>query len=275
MRRAHAIADDIDNARVDRPLECVHSRHGHRLCSTEVGAQCDGHQQPSHLGSERGDAHAEQILDPTGQRDVLATLGNALLDERPPELDHEQRVAKRHIDHPPQQFPGEAQIETRGKQAPRRTEAQRSHVQPTRRAALERPLEQRRCHRPLREQERNRLTLKPPCRECEHVARRAIQPLQVVDRDEQRPVRAEHPQDAKEAERDRLRPRRPPTRLGAQQRDFERRTLRWRQHRQRVLLNPVAEVDQPGERMSRFGATRACDEHVQALVTRALDPLLP
>jgi hypothetical protein len=117
--------------------------------------------------------------------------------------------------------------------------------------------------------------LEPSHGECERVSGRAIEPLDVVDRDQHRLARRERPQAVEQAETDRMRLGRDGRRLCPQQCHFQRQALGRRQAIERSQIDPVEEIDQRCERQLGLGATRPRHQHAQTSLARDCDPGLP
>jgi hypothetical protein len=181
----------------------------------------------------------------------------------------------RRIDDPPQQPAANAEPEPLEQQQPDRRHAERTDVDPLGPVPLERPLELRRKPRELREQEADGLGVDAAGREREHLARRRVEPLEVVDRDDHRRRAGERAQQVEQPERDRVRLGRRTGGHGPQQRDLERQPLRRRQCGERLLLDPVDQVDERGEGELRLRAARTGREYPAPTCPRGRDRRLP
>ena len=226
MRGAHAVSGVGDQqSPLDRSLQLLGALDRRQLTGVKVRAQRDRHEQTALRCRQRRHPGPEHLLDPAGQRNVRANLRQTALQERASELEHEQRVAERDIDDAAQQLARQAQAEPLGQHPPRGADAQRPDLKALQPAALERPLERRRIIAAARQQEANGLAAEPARHKRQRLGRGRVEPLDVVDRDQQRRVRTQIPQHAQKSERDRVRLRRRPARRRAQQHHLQRGAL--------------------------------------------------
>ena len=275
MRGANVLAVDAQQPGVDRRLDAVRARGGHQLADLDVAAQRDGEQDPALALGQRGDPRAEDVLDGLGDDQLAADRRRAARGERAPQLEREQRVAERRVRHAPQQRARHAHAEPPGEQPARRVEVERADVEPRERAAAERALERSHAARAAREQEADRRAVEPPRGEAQGLGGRRVEPLQVVDRDQDRTGGRQRPQTVEHAQRDRPRLRGVGRRLAAQQRDLERPRLRRGQPVEGVRADAVEQVDQRGERQPRLGVAGPRGEDPVPARPRAGDPGLP
>ena len=177
---------------------------------------------------EFGDARPEQVLDVVRDRKVVADRRQSVDDEGASDLEREERVSERRLEHPAQDVPGQAEPDPVRKDAARRAEAQVADVDAFQRSPLERALEHgHRAGAPSKE-ERDRLPVEAAGNEGERVGGRAIDPLEVVDGHEQGLARGERAQRVHQRDRDRVRLGRGAGRFRAEERDLESVTLgRW------------------------------------------------
>src|SRR5436190_4478266 len=130
-----------------------------------------------------------------------------------------------------------------------RADAERSHRQTPNALGVERALEHRRlcaAAEPPREQEPYALRGKPSQRERERAGRRGVEPLEVVDREENRLALGEHLQGAARGDPECARLACTCGRVLEEQRDLERTSLRRREKRQYVgddVLEQIAQAD--------------------------------
>ena len=129
-------------------------------------------------------------------------------------------------------------------------DAQRAQPQPPqpfiRKCAVEPERSRLRAVTAARNENRDRRRRKPPKREREHRRRRRIQPLHIINRNQQRPT-ATLPEKPEHRERDRPLLRRSPLDLLQQQSGRKRPTLRHRQPLQ-PLRQHRTQADQPAQR---------------------------
>jgi hypothetical protein len=275
MRRAHAVAVDEQEAGIDGVLECERVRDRRELRQAQVGAQRDGEQQPAHGAGQTDHASVQQVLDRLRHRDVGPVFHRRARSERAPDLECEQRVADRRLDDAAHDPPGYRQPEPLGQDPPRRAEAQRADLDARQPSPVEGLLELRRRCRAPGEEECDRFALEPAGGEGKRVGGRRIEPLDVVDCDQQRPAGCQRAERVQEADRDRVHLRRRIRRLGPQQRRFERAQLGNRQHRQLVCVDSVEQVDQSCEGELCLSPARPRREHAQPVLARSPDPGLP
>ena len=118
----------------------------------------------------------------------------ARLLERAPELERVERIPARRVVKLDQRRPRKRDAEPLAQQTMRRADAQRAEPQPPQPLARKRALEPERSRlraaAAARDENRDRRCRQPSKREREHGRRRRIQPLHVVDRNQQRPARA-------------------------------------------------------------------------------------
>ena len=212
--------------------------------SAQVRAQRDDEQQSAHGAGQPFDAGAEQVLDAVRHGDLLADRGQAVFGERASDLEREQGIPERRLVDAAQELPREAQPEPLGQDPPRGAEAERADLEPSQRPPLERALESSLDTGALGEQEADGLALEAAHGEVECVGGRRIEPLDVVDRDQQRLTGSQGAQRVQEAERDRVGLGRRARRLGPQKGHLQRAQLRSRQADELLRLDPVEQVDQ-------------------------------
>ena len=121
-----------------------------------------------------------------------------------------------------------------------------------------------------REQEAHGPVAEAAGRERQCVGRGRIEPLDVVDRHEQRRAVGEATQDVEESEGDRPLSGRRPLGLRAQQRDLERSPLGSRNVGDGGGIDAVEQVGQRGEGELGLGVARPRAEDVQAVLARRL-----
>ena len=107
--------------------------------------------------------------------------------------------------------------------------------------------------------------------EPEHRQRRCVEPLDVVDREQEPVAGGELPQRAQEGERDHALVGGATLGFRERERRFERPPLRPRQLRQHVGNDASDQVGQPDERERRFRFGRTAGEHQIAALPRRLD----
>ena len=245
------------------------------LADGQIRAEGDSEQQPPDWGGQPSYARTEQVLDRIRHGQVLAGAGQVAFRERAPEFEREQRVAERRVDQAPKQMTREAETEPLVQKLPYPAQAQRTHLEALDARRPDRPLERRRSTGALGEQEADGGRLEPWRRELQHFERRRVEPLHVVDRDQERPAIGQRAQDVEKTERDRPQLGWPTGRLGAQDRDLERSPLRSVQVPELRAVDPVEKIDEPGECQPRRRSVRTRREHPDPAPTRSGDTGLP
>jgi hypothetical protein len=246
-----------------------------QLGPTQIGAEGERHQDPADGARQAFDSSAEQVVDRVGNRDLVADRRHPLLDERTAELEREQRVSRRRLEHPAGHVQGEHLRETLGQETPRRAEAERADVHSLQTPCLERALEGPGVARSPREEEPDRVGVEPPRGEGQRVCGWSIEPLDVVDRDHEGRIRGKRAQGVQHTDRDGVRLGADACRLGPEEGHVQGVQLRRRQAAYLFELDVVEEVDQRRERELRLGAARPGREHTKPPRPRFLDTGLP
>ena len=159
-------------------------------------------------------------------------------------------------------------------QRPQRERADHQHRQPLLRERAPQPERGIVCFVCSDRREHPRRSFEPAGCELEHAARRAVEPLRVVDRDDDRPVGRERCEHAGECRRDESCLGRLVRRL-AQQRRGERALLHGWQGAARLVEALADEVRQRGVRKARLRLRRARTQHAVAAPRRVLDAARP
>ena len=131
---------------------------------------------------------------------------------------------------------------------------------------LERRLDRAPAHR---RQHTHRLGLQPPEHEAEDLRRACIDPLRVVDRDEQRPILDEDPHDGQQRRGEQPCLRRRPVGLADQERDLQRTALDRHESRQRLVQHRREQVADGREGRAQLGMGRARGEDAHSSRSRA------
>ena len=133
-----------------------------------------------------------------------------------------------------------------------------------------------RALQPPREQQRDRLLTQTPRRVRQHGGRRGVEPLHVVDSNQQRRPLRQRPERVQERDRDHARLRRPfRRRFLDQERDLQGTPLRLGETIHR-LFGPgtIEQVSDDGIRQLRLRPARAARQHLKT-ITRELDARPP
>ena len=129
--------------------------------------------------------------------------------------------------------------------------------------------------RTAREEHADALGPKPSSRVGEPTGRGRVEPLGVVDRDDDRALVGERTQRAQERETDRVGVRRRALVVAEDERARERPVLRRRQRRERLVEHGAQEIADAGERERRLALGRAGREDAEPTVARLLETRLP
>jgi len=263
VRRANTVPLDDHHPGLDSVVERARVRERRQLRLPQAGLQREGEQQRAHRARPLGHARSEHVLDLVRDRQVAPDRRRPTGGQCAPHLEGEQRVTQRGLEHPAQHVPRQAQPEPLGQDPPRCSDAQVPHLEAFQRPPLERALEGRRGAGTPGEQERDRLARETAGSEGERIARRTIEPLDVVDGDQERFAGSQGAQRVQEADGDRVRLRRSARRLGAEKGHLEGMKLRKRHSRELLPTDAVQQVDQRRGREPRLGAAPPCREHPQ------------
>ena len=138
-------------------------------------------EQRSHIGVEGGEPRRERRLEPSRQRQRLRCSGQVEIDRGGRELDQGERIAGRLREDPPLQLVGQGgsvQLEER---------ARRAVVQAGEDEVREPGLVEIARHAGAdREEQDHRLHLQPSREERQHLGRRPVEPMRIVDDEQQR-----------------------------------------------------------------------------------------
>ena len=157
----------------------------------------------SGLGELRN-ARAEQVLDPLRDRDLLADPRRVLgppVSGRP--LEQEQRVALRRVEDLAHDPAREVEAESLGQDPPGRAAAERADLERVPAERLDHAVERGSRPGSPGEEEGNLLVPEPPGGERQGLGGGPVEPLDVVDCDDERLPGRQPAQDVQEAERDR------------------------------------------------------------------------
>ena len=263
---AHAIAVDDAGRRRRPPPRRGRVRDRRELATVRSALSATASSSRRTGAGKRADARAEHVLDRVGHRKVLA--GRRAARARPacgptssansglPSVESTMRRSSGRGRLSPSRSSRSWRVAPRlSGPTSRRSSSRRS----------KRPLERRRT-RPGRLASRKR-TGSSSSRRAANVstsARRRVEPLHVVDRDQQRLPRGQR---AQQRSGSRARSHAAPAadrRLGAQQRDLERADAAAPAARRALGLDLVEQVDERREREPRLGAARPRREHREA-----------
>ncbi len=176
----------LDHLRSDRRSERLLVDSG-RVHDLERGGAGHSHDEQClpRLLRQRAQPLADEVLERVGYRQRLRGIERRPRVERPRQLEREEGIAARCIVQPQQGRTWESESEPVTDETLDRADAERPDGQ-----SLDRPgkrrLERRRRLAAAGEEDPDRLAVEPPQRERERIRRRGIEPLDVVDREQQR-----------------------------------------------------------------------------------------
>jgi hypothetical protein len=216
-----------------------------------------------------------------GRASPLAASSSSRLEPDPAafqllrELAGDERVPASRVEQSHEHRPWQLQTSASDDQLMDRRQRHRSDLEPVDALRAQRELEIQRgsLTRPQRCHDRNRCVGESPQRESERSRGRAVEPLQVVDADQNGALRSAASQHLEQ--RHAHCPRVDPRAFDAQQRDFERPSLRRRKQRQRLLAQIVHEIAQRGERELHLGPGRHRGEHLESARASVVQELAP
>jgi hypothetical protein len=255
MRKPNDPTIDFDYARplgrlqVRTPRPAQRRRHQPHL---RLGQRGRHKQRLPGRRRQRPSAAGDQGLDVAGHWQRLARRRDPSLEQDPRDLQRKQGIAVgrlRHAhEHRPRQRPAELGLDdlVEGR------DVQGTDTNPDDPVVRQRPLQAQpvgvRVTGPAGGQDPHPRGLKPPHGKVQHAGRWRVQPLQVVDRDQERLVRCQLQQGAADRRRQRAWVARRAVGVAAQQRDLQRLPLRRRQAREEIVGKPGQQV---GERRQR------------------------
>ncbi len=126
------------------------------------------------------------------------------------------------------------------------------------------------CRRPQREQESDRMTREPAHRKLQHPSRRTVEPLDIVDRNQQRRRGGEGAEHRDGRRGDRALTGGCVAGAGPEERNLERLALRRRERRQDLRLDPVEQIRESGVRERRLHLRRCTRTAREARSARAV-----
>jgi hypothetical protein len=227
-------------------------------------------------GRQNGDARGEELLE--SRRDGQRRKWIGVVGEGPRDLEREERVPLRPLVDPEQRLPRERPVKPIAQDAMQGAGAERPDAKPAAPRLLhcknELGLVGTGVGDPLREEQEHRCLAEPPEREGERPRRREVEPLDVVDRDDERAGLREQLQHV--AHRDRQRAVVDGLfGLVLQERHLERPPPRRAQPWQRLVGDTLEEVAQARVREAALRLRGARREHHEATCARRLDGSLP
>ena len=265
----------LDHLRSDRRSErlLVDSGRVHDLERWGAGHSHDEQRLPRLL-RQRAQPLADEVLERVGYRQRLRGIERRPRVERSRQLEREEGIAARCIVQPQQGRTWESESEPVTDETLDRADAERPDGQSLDRS-WKRRLERRRRLAAAGEEDPDRLAVEPPQRERERIRRRGIEPLDVVDREQQRAAGGQRDERVVHPDRERARICRDVALGIEQQRRLERPTPWRREHRQHFGGGFPEQVAEPGVRESLLGLGRPRGEHSEPSLARRLRPGQP
>jgi len=255
MHEAHSPALDRGDLRVDGGAEAPASAgvEGVEEGERRVGNRRYGKKRSASLGREDGHAIGYEVFQRSRDGKRLAGRDRPSFPlERTPELQGEERVSTRGSVHADERGTGKREGEPLVQKTVERAEAQRPQAKLLEALGGERSLhrERRRSGLPCPpgEQDADRKVLQAPDREAENARRRRIEPLNVVDGEDEGAARRQQAKSAREREPDGALVWRERDHLLEEERDLERAPLRPGEPGEHL---PQTRVEQVGERSER------------------------
>ena len=265
----------LDHVGSDRRSErlLVDSGRLHELERRRAGHSHDEQRLPRLL-RQRAQSLADEVLERVGYRQRLRGIERRSHVERPRQLEREEGIAARCIVQPQQGRTWESESEPVTDETLDRADAERPDGQSLDHSGKRR-LERRRRLAAAGEEDPDRLAVEPPQREREHIRRRRIEPLDVVDREQQRAAGGQRDERVVHPDRERARICRDVPLGIEQQRRLERPTPWRREHRQHFGGGFPEQVAEPGVRESLLGLGGPRGKHTEPSLARRLRPGQP
>ncbi len=230
------------------------------------------------LGREGVEAGAEQRAEALGDRQGHRIRRSRVTRCNACDLERVERIASRDPGQLEQSWPREAQIEARAQETIQIADGKRPDLDHGETLPVERSGEPERLCRlagaSAGNEEADREIDDPSCYELEHAPARGIQPLDVVDRDQGRPLAGELSDEGERCTRD-GETAESFARLDPRERRLEHGPLRWDEGGKHPVEDGIEEIAQRHERKRRLGLRGSAGEHGVVAVARIVDRLEP
>ena len=232
------------------------------------------------IGREPGEATAEELVQALGDGQGLAGgRPGARADELAPQLQREERVARRRLLNTDELRPRQIEADPLSQQVVERPQAQRADREsrePIRRKrAIELHRDGRVGRRPHRREQADTLVTQAAERDLQHTGRRRVEPLEVVEREDDRLPLGEHLEDVEQGQPDGSRVRSNLPGLGQQERDLERAPPQLRERGCHLVEDRCEQVGEPRERQQRLGLHAPVQQDAAEPLLGFLDTCLP
>ena len=241
-----------------------------------LGKCCGSPERGASLRRQRGEPAAGELMHTRGYRQGLARIERSPVTlERAGKLEREEGVAARAFVDPPERRSRESGVEAVAEESAQRPEAERTYSDAVHSLLGKSCLELERdllLPAPACSQQCDRLVIEAPQRELQHRRGTAVEPLQVVDSNEQGRRPCKRAQSAENADPNSPLIGRPALGLAQEKRDPQRLSLRVGQgvlDLPKLLLEKVAERDEGETRLSLY---RACRDNAEPRLGSRHDP---
>jgi hypothetical protein len=273
VREAEPFPVDLEDSGLERVAQS-------RLCPAARGRLGQAHRRVRERRNDSRDldpgsaeaieALVNELLQVRGKGQLLArTYPTAASPERARELEGEERISARRFPDTQERRSGNGSAGARSQQLVQRTDAERAQLDGPE-PSLQDTATEPEGHLVARGQDDgDRLCLEAGESEPEHRQRRCVEPLDVIDREQEPVADGELPQDAEEGERDHALVGGHTVGFRERKRGFERPPLWSRQLWQHIRKGSSDQIGQPDERVPGLCLGRTTGEHqIAALLGR-------
>ncbi len=227
-----------------------------------------------------GQTPAEQLVQALGDAQRLARRWPCIgALELATELERKERVTRRGLENAGELRPGQLEPEAIPEQMVERAETQWPDPEPLEplvgEGALELEGSRDLGNLPQRRQQADALLAETSQRDLEHACRRRVEPLDVVERSDDRAALGEKAKHIEQGESDRARIGSLLARLGEEKCDLERATTRWGERGRHLVEDRRQEVGETREGEQRLGLDASMGEDAAEALSGLLDTRLP
>jgi hypothetical protein len=280
VREPHGPVHELEDVLGERVLEgaLADPRLG-ELGEGQARLRRDEHERVASSPVEPAEPRGDELLEALGDRQWSRGVTDGVAGvERTRELEGVERVASRDLVDAEQRRPGDDPGEPPLDDPLDRTEAQRADPKALDPLLADGVLEGGR--RPAlaetsRPEQQDRRLGEPADREPERVGGGRVEPLDVVDRDDERALLGQRLERAANADAERTRIDRPAGGVLDEQGDFERTPLRCRECGKRLVEHVLEEVGEPSVLEAALGLRRPRDEDARAALPRRIERRTP
>ena len=254
---ANRPARAFDHLRHDRRFESLRRNAGpvEERLRRRPQRRCERQCSPRRV-RKPGQPHAHELVQRLRNRKRPSRVGARI--ESAGQLQREERIAARPLVDAEQGLARKGPVEPVAQESMERADTERPDRQTPDRVRADRPLESRHCSLGAAggEEQKHRARTEPAQGERERVRRRGVEPLEIVDRHEQRPVFGEHLQRAAGCDPERARIDPIVGRLLEEERDLERAPPRSGKRGQDVVENVLEQIAEAQVREPALGLRR-------------------